>query len=66
VFHLNATLITTHGPLYAQNIETNGNIKYLQPYPIVTTDALREIGMAIIAVVLLLGDYLLQANTSFY
>jgi hypothetical protein len=37
-----------HEPLHAQNDETNGNIEFLQPYPVVAADALLEIGTAVI------------------
>jgi hypothetical protein len=40
VFHLNATLTTAHEPLNAQNYETNGNVGFLQPHPVVAADAL--------------------------
>jgi hypothetical protein len=53
VFHKNATLTATHEPLHAQNDETNGNIEFLQPYPVVAADALFEIGTAVI----LFGTY---------
>jgi hypothetical protein len=38
-----------HELLHAQNDETNGNIEFLQPYPIVTANALLEISTAIIS-----------------
>jgi hypothetical protein len=54
----------THELLRAQNDETNGNIEFLQPYPIVAADALLEIGTAVISAVLSLDEHLSQTNTS--
>jgi hypothetical protein len=47
----NATLTTTHEPLYIWNKETNGNIEFLQLYPVVAANALLEIDMARISAV---------------
>jgi hypothetical protein len=58
VFHLNATLTTTHGPFSAQNDETNVSIEFLQPYPVVAADALLEIGTTVISAVLSLDKHL--------
>jgi hypothetical protein len=44
----NATLFTAHEHLQAYNKETNGNIKYLQPFSFLAADALLEICMALI------------------
>jgi hypothetical protein len=55
---------TTHEHLHAQNDETNGNIEFLQPYPVVAADALFEIGTAVISAVLSLDKHLSQTNTS--
>jgi hypothetical protein len=60
----NAKINTTHEPLHALNGETNGNIEFLQPYPLVATDALFEIGTAVISDVLSLDEHLSQTNTS--
>jgi hypothetical protein len=54
---------TTHKPLLAQNDETNGNIEFLQPYPVVAAEALLEIGTAVISAVLSLDEHLSQTNT---
>jgi hypothetical protein len=50
--------------LYAQNDETNGNIEFLQPYPVVAADALLETGTALNSAVLSLDKHLSQTNTS--
>jgi hypothetical protein len=39
--------VTTHQSLHAQNDETNGNVKFLQPYIVVAADALLEISTAV-------------------
>jgi hypothetical protein len=39
---LKRDLNTAHGALHEQNHETNGNIKFLQPYAVVAADALFE------------------------
>jgi hypothetical protein len=41
---------TTHEHLHAQNDKTNGNNEFLQPYPVIATDALLEIDTAAISV----------------
>jgi hypothetical protein len=41
-----------------------GSIEFLQPYPVVVADALREIGTAVISAVLSLDEHLSQTNTS--
>jgi hypothetical protein len=61
-FILNAT--QTHEILHAQNDETNGNIEFLQPYPVVAAAALLEIGTAVISDVLSLDEHMSQSNTS--
>jgi hypothetical protein len=43
---------------WGKNDETNGNIEFLQPYPVVAADALLEIGTAVISAVLSLDEYL--------
>jgi hypothetical protein len=52
-----------HKLLYAQNDETNGNIEFLQPYPVVAADALLEIGTVVISAVSSLDEHLSQTNT---
>jgi hypothetical protein len=47
-----------------KNHETNGNIEFLQPYPVVAADALVEIGTAVISAVLSLDERLLETNSS--
>jgi hypothetical protein len=42
----------THEPFHVQNNETNGNIEFLQPCPIVAVDSLLQIGTARISAVL--------------
>jgi hypothetical protein len=42
------------------NDETNDNIEFLQPYPVVAADALLEITTAVISAVLSLDEYLSQ------
>jgi hypothetical protein len=54
-----------HEPLHTQNDETNGNIEFLHLYPVVATDTLLVIGMAIISVVLLFSEHFSQVNTSY-
>jgi hypothetical protein len=44
-------------------IKNNGNIKFLQPYPAVPTDALFENCMAEILVVFSLDEHLLRTDT---
>jgi hypothetical protein len=61
---LNTTLTTTHEHLHSQNNETNGNIEFLQLYPVVAADALLEISILVISDVLLLDEHLSQTNTS--
>jgi hypothetical protein len=61
----NPTLITTHEPRHSRNDETNGNIEFLQPYPVVAADALLEIGTAVISAGLSLDEHLSQTNTSY-
>jgi hypothetical protein len=56
----NATLTITHEPLHIQNDETDVNIEFLQPYPVVAADALLEIGTATISAVLSLDERLSQ------
>jgi hypothetical protein len=56
----NATLTTTHEHLHAQNDETRGSTEFLQPYPILTDDALLEIGTVVISAVLSLDEHLSQ------
>jgi hypothetical protein len=46
------SLTTTHEALHVQYDKTNGNIEFLQPYPVVAADALLEIGTAVISSVL--------------
>jgi hypothetical protein len=41
-----------HEPLHMQNDKTNGNIEFLQLYPVVAADALLEISMPVISAVL--------------
>jgi hypothetical protein len=43
---------------FAHKKKTNGNIKFLQSYPIVAADALLEIDMAIISVDLSFDEHL--------
>jgi hypothetical protein len=50
------TLATTHEPLHGQNNETNGNNEFLQPYLVVSADALFEIGTVVISAVLSLDE----------
>jgi hypothetical protein len=64
MFHFKCNLTTTHETLHALNDETNGNIEFLQPYPVVAADALLEIGTAAITAVLSLHEHLSKANTS--
>jgi hypothetical protein len=52
MFHLNRNPNYTHEHLYKQNDETNGNIEFLKPYPVIADDALLEIGTAVISAVL--------------
>jgi hypothetical protein len=44
--------------------KTTKQIALLQPYPVVTADALLEIGTAVISAVLSLDEHLSQTNTS--
>jgi hypothetical protein len=60
----NAALTTTHELLQAQYDETNDNIEFLQPYPVVSANALFEIGTAIISAVFSLDEHFPQTNTS--
>jgi hypothetical protein len=55
---------TTHGPLHAQNDERNGNVEFLQLYPVVAADAVLEIGPVVIADILSLDEHLSQIKTS--
>jgi hypothetical protein len=50
--------------LHSQHDEANGNIEFLQPFPVVASDALIEIGTAVISAVLSLDEHLSQTNTS--
>jgi hypothetical protein len=63
MFHLNRNP-STHEHLHAQNDETNGNIEFLKPYPVVAADALLQIGTAVISAVLSLDEHLSQANNN--
>jgi hypothetical protein len=47
-----------HEPLHAQNDETNGNVEFLQPYPVFAADVLLEIGMTVISAILSLVEHL--------
>jgi hypothetical protein len=58
VFHLKRNPNYYTQPLYAQNDETNGNIEFLQPHPVVAADVLLEIGTAVISTVLSLDERL--------
>lgn len=49
VFHLKFKLTSTHKPLPVKKNETDGNIEFLQLYPIVAANALLKISMAIIS-----------------
>jgi hypothetical protein len=51
-------------PLQAQNDQTNDNIEFLQPYPVVAADALLEIGTTVISAVLSLDVHLSPINIS--
>jgi hypothetical protein len=51
-------------PFTQKNDETNGNIEFLQKYPVVAANALLEIGTAVISAVLSLDEHLSQINTS--
>jgi hypothetical protein len=51
VFHLKLSPNYYTRTPSAQNHETNGNIEFLQPYPVVTADVLLEIGTAVISAV---------------
>jgi len=44
--------------------KTNGNIEFLQPYPVVAADALLEIGTAVIPAFLSFDEHLSQKNIS--
>jgi hypothetical protein len=44
--------------LYAQNDEIDDSTEFLQPYPVVESDTLLEIGTAVISEVLSLDDHL--------
>jgi hypothetical protein len=50
----NDTLTTTHEPFRA--LKTNGNIKFLQPYPVNAVDALLDIGKAVISAAFVARD----------
>jgi hypothetical protein len=64
MFHLKPTLNTTQEPLHIQNNETNGDIEFLQPHPIVAADALLEISTATAVAALSLAEHLLQTDIS--
>jgi hypothetical protein len=64
MFHLTCNPNCYSEPLHEQKDETNGNIEFLQPYPVVAADALLEIGTAIISALLSLDEHLSQTNTS--
>jgi hypothetical protein len=49
--------------LLAQNDETSGNTEFLQTYPVVTVDALHEIGTAVISAFPSLDEHLSQTDT---
>jgi hypothetical protein len=49
-----------HEPLHVQNDKTNGNIEFLQLYPVAAADAPLEISTGIISAVLLLDKHLSQ------
>lgn len=52
IFHLNATLITTHKQIHTQTDETSGNTEFSTPCVAVAADALVEIGTAITSAVM--------------
>jgi hypothetical protein len=58
-------LSAAHEPLHAQNDETNGNIEFLQQYPVVAAGVLLEIGTAVTSALLLLDKQLSQTKVSF-
>jgi hypothetical protein len=64
VFYLKRNLNYFTEPLHARNDETNGNIEFLQPYPVVAADALLEISTAVISSGLSLDEHLSKKNTS--
>jgi hypothetical protein len=60
----NVVVNAKYEPLHAQNDEINGNIKFLQTYPVIAADALLEITTAVISAVLSLDEHLSRTNTS--
>jgi hypothetical protein len=57
VFYLKRNT-TTHEQLHAQNNETSVNTEFLQPYSVTASNALLEIGTAVISVDLSLDEHL--------
>jgi hypothetical protein len=58
VFHLIFNPNDYTGTPSRKNDETNGNIEFLQPYPVVAADALLEIAVAVISAVFSLDEHL--------